>query len=246
MRILKYKKLSKGKYKLFFDNGETTILHEDIIIKYNLLINKEINDNYNDIISDNNNYMIYDKVLKYISIKMRSEIEIRKYLINQKIDQNLIDEIILKLRNNNILNDREYVRCYILDKVKLNNYGLNKIRKDLILLKLDNTIIDEEISSFPKEEILINLSRSIDKKIKLNKSYGGDVLKQRIINELINKGYDKEDIINILNSKNLVNDELYNKEYNKLYNKYKSKYSGSELEYFIKQKLYSKGLKKGN
>lgn len=60
----------------------------------------------------------------------------------------------------------------------------------------------------------------------------------------MNKGYNKEDIIDILNKKDLNNEDLYNKEYNKLYNKYKSKYSGSELEYFIKQKLYSNGLKK--
>ena len=59
----------------------------------------------------------------------------------------------------------------------------------------------------------------------------------------------KEDIFKLANDlqkKDLNNEDLYNKEYNKLYNKYKSKYSGSELEYFIKQKLYSKGLKKSD
>ena len=35
-------------------------------------------------------------------------------------------------------------------------------------------------------------------------------------------------------------------EYEKLYNKYKNKYTGSDLEYFIKQKLYSKGFKKSD
>ena len=50
----------------------------------------------------------------------------------------------------------------------------------------------------------------------------------------------------ILASKNLNDNELYNREYEKLYNKYKNKYTGSDLEYFIKQKLYSKGFKKSD
>ena len=62
--------------------------------------------------------------------------------------------------------------------------------------------------------------------------------------DFINKGYSKEEILKILDNKDLTNDDLYEKEYKKLYNKYSKKYSGDELEYFIKQKLYQKGIKK--
>ena len=63
----------------------------------------------------------------------------------------------------------------------------------------------------------------------MNKSYGGNLLKQKLINEFINKGYSKEDIISILDSKNLNDNELYNREYEKLYIKYKNKYTVSDL-----------------
>lgn len=129
MNILKFKKLSKGKYKVFLDNNSVVVLHENIIIKYNLLITKKI-DNYSQIIKDNNNYMIYDMVIDYISKKMRCESEIRKYLKEKNIDEDLSNKIIKKLYDNNMLNDREYIKSYISDKVRLNNLGLNKIKQE--------------------------------------------------------------------------------------------------------------------
>lgn len=245
MKIIKFKKLSNNKYKIFLESNKTIILYEDIIIKYNLLITKQI-DNYDQIIKDNNNYMIYDMVLKYISKKMRCESEIRKYLNGKNISDELSDKIILKLRDNNLINDRVYVKSYISDKVRLNHLGLNKIKNELISLKLDENIIEEELDLYPNDEILINLEKQIDKKISSNRTYGGTLLKQKLLNEFINKGYKKEDIIEILNKKDLMTSDLYNKEYNKYKNKYKNKYTGLELEYFIKQKLYSKGLKKSD
>ena len=58
MKIIKFKKMSGSKYKVFFDNGKNILLHENIIIKYNLLITKKIEEDYDDIIKDNNNYMM--------------------------------------------------------------------------------------------------------------------------------------------------------------------------------------------
>ena len=245
MKITKYKKMSNNKYKVFLDNNENIVLHENIILKYNLLLTKEIDD-LEEIKKDNNNYLIYDKVLKYISIKMRCESEIRAYLKKNEIDSKLIDEIVEKLKKQGFINEKLYVKSYILDKTRLNNIGPNKIKNELIKLNIDKNIIEEELNNINKEELNITLEKLIDKKIKSNRTYAGDVLKQKLLNDFINKGYSKEDILSILDKKDLNNDDLYEKEYNKLYNKYSKKYSGSELEYFIKQKLYQKGIKKSN
>ena len=41
MKILKYKKISRGRYKLTTDTSEL-VLYEDVILKNNLLYNKDI------------------------------------------------------------------------------------------------------------------------------------------------------------------------------------------------------------
>ena len=242
MKIIKYKKMSNNKYKVFLENNENIVLHENIILKYNLLIEKNI-DNLEKLQRDNNNYLIYDMALKYINIKMRSKYEIYNYLI-KKCDKKIVDETIEKLKENGYINDRQYVKSFIVDKINLNKYGENRIKSELLKLKIDENIINEELENINEDDIINNLETLIDKKMKSNKTYAGDVLKQKLLSDFMNKGYKKEDILKILDNKDLSNDDLYEKEYNKLYNKYQKKYSSEQLEYIIKQKLYQKGLKK--
>ena len=45
MKITKFKKMSGNRYKVFLDNNDIIILNENVILDYNLLITKEINDN---------------------------------------------------------------------------------------------------------------------------------------------------------------------------------------------------------
>ena len=97
MKIIKFKKMSGSKYKVFFDNGKNILLHENIIIKYNLLITKKIEEDYDDIIKDNNNYMIYDMTVKYISKKMRCESEIKSIQKCKELIVICSDKFILNL-----------------------------------------------------------------------------------------------------------------------------------------------------
>ena len=78
MKILKFKKVSKNKYKIFLDNDSNITLYEDVIINNNLLVKKEINhDELVLIEKENNNISAYEVALSYIEIKMRSTKEIK-------------------------------------------------------------------------------------------------------------------------------------------------------------------------
>ena len=80
MQINKFKKIGNNKYKIIFDNTEL-VLYEDIILKYDLLIKKEVNEKLIDeIINENNYYSAYDKSLSYIESKLRTKKEIIEYL----------------------------------------------------------------------------------------------------------------------------------------------------------------------
>ena len=243
MKIIKYKKMSNGRYKVFFDNNDSLVLYEDIILKYNLLIKKEVNNNIlKDLIKDNNNYQAYNLSVKYINTKIRCEKEIREYLTKKEINKDLINETINKLKKNNLLNDISYIKAYSYDKFHLNNDGPIKIKRELIKLGFKEDLIDNNIE-FNKEELKEKLNTLIDKKIKTIKGYSGNVLKIKIINYFVEKGYERNLIVELLDLKDLDKDNLYQKEYDKLYKKYKNKYNEEELKRIIKQKLYIKGFK---
>ena len=77
MKIKKYKKVGKNKYKVILENEEELVLYEDIILKQELLLKREIED-IKQIEKENNQYELYDKVISLISKKIRCEKEIKK------------------------------------------------------------------------------------------------------------------------------------------------------------------------
>ena len=75
MNINKFKKLKSNTYKLTLDNKEELTLYDDTIIKYNLLVNKEIKD-LEEIVKYNKSIEAYYVALKYITRKIRICIDI--------------------------------------------------------------------------------------------------------------------------------------------------------------------------
>ena len=240
MKIIKYTKLSSGKYKLQLEDNNSLILYEDVILNNNLLLTKEIDD-LNKIKKDNDEYERYELAKKYINRKYVSKKELYKYLINKKYENELINKVIKDLEEKNILNEENYVKAYINDKINFTNDGPNKIKKDLLNNGIDEEIIDNNME-IDFNIVYDKLNKLIDKKILSIKNYSGNILKQKLIMYFINLGYDRRIIEEILSSKNLINNDDGIKEYNKLYNKYKNKYNSFELENILRQKLYLKGF----
>lgn len=241
MKVTKFKKI-KNKYKVYFDNDTNLDLYEDTILKYDLLLKKDIDNKLLDEIVDYNNMEdIYFISIKYISIKIRSKKELYKYLKKKNYEDNDINTVINRLEKENIINDDIYVKSYIHDRFYLSSDGLLKIKYDLINMKIDESIINKYIEEIDREEVINKLDKLVDKKIKSIKNYSGNVLKLKLLNYFNNLGYDKSDIEYVISNKSINNNENGIKEYNKLYTKYSKKYEGYELEKIIMNKLYAKG-----
>ena len=90
---------------------------------------------------------------------------------------------------------------------------------------------------------LEKIEKLVNRFYKSNKSRGGNILKRKIMTDLINYGYDSELIMEVLNKLDFsVDEEIAKKEYDKLYKRLSRKYEGVELKNKIKEKMYQKGL----
>ena len=243
MKIEKLKRLPSGKYKIIFDNDEKMITYDDVILKNNLLFNIEVdNEKLRDINLDTEYYNIYNKVLNYIVKRKRSIKEIKEYLKKFDLSEEDNKFIINVFIDNGLLNDKSFAKSYISDKIYLSNIGPNKIKEELLSHDIDISIIEEEINNVSKDVIKEKLKKIINKKINSNQNKSNYMLKQKLLYELSNNGYDKDMILEIFDSFSSNDEDIAKKEYDKLYNKLSKKYSGSELEIKIKQKMYQKGF----
>lgn len=240
MEIEKFKKDKNNTYKIYFKNGEEILLFDDVIVKYNLLVNKEMNKKkYDEIVKYNNFLDGYYKSIKYINKKLRTELEIEKYLKKQEISSNNIKEIIKLLKKDGYLNKDLYLKAYISDQINLTSNGPLKIKKDLINLGY----VEDELNDFIDYSWNSRIEKLVLKKIKINHKLSNNALKTKILNDIMKLGYFKEDIINVLDTIKLEDDsEVLKKELTKVKNKYSKKYGCSELEIKVVNYLYKKGF----
>lgn len=244
MKIISYTRQKNGQYKIRLEDDSCFLVHEDLILKYELLIKKEVTDKLKDkILSENKQYSVYDDAVKYLSRKMRSAHEMREYLKKKEYFDDLIDSVIKKLKDQGYINDLAYSKAYVHDRIVLSNDGPYKIEKDLKKNMIKQEYIIEALNSYTEDIEKEKIEKLILKAIKTNHTKGKRVLKQKTFQDLVNLGYHKEVVSSLLYLFDDMDDEeIYKKEYDKLYSKLSKKYSGTELEYCIKQKLYQKGL----
>ena len=218
------------------------MLYEDVILKNNLLYNKDITlEILEKIMNENIYYEAYDLSLSFIEKKLRTKKEVINYLEDKGFNKRVIDETIKKLESVNLLNVRAYVEAFINDKVNLGNSGPYKIKKDLVNLGIDEDEINEYLNTISEDIWLSKLDKIVDKKMVSLKNKSLFMIKNKLNMDLAIMGYDK-DMINEVLSKLTKNDgEAMKKEMEKAYNKYSKKYEGDALKWQIKNHLYRKG-----
>lgn len=246
MKIIKYKKGSKELYKVELDDGRVLSLYEDVILKFDLLLKKEImNSDLDSINKYNLECDVYYVALNNIKSRFKSEFELRNILKKKEYPDEYIELAINKLIKQGYLNDRLFARSYINNQMITTSRGPIRIQRDLLDKKIDYNVINEELGVFSEEEQLMKIKKIISKKLQSNHSRGGYVLKQKVVNDVKLLGYDSLVISRVISEFDFSsNDEdIAKKEYNKLYKRLSHRYSGDELERKIREKLYQKGLK---
>lgn len=242
MKILKYKKISRGRYKLTTDTSEL-VLYEDVILKNNLLYNKDITlEILEKIMNENIYYEAYDLSLSFIEKKLRTKKEVINYLEDKGFNKRVIDETIKKLESVNLLNVRAYVEAYVNDKVNLGNSGPYKIKKELVNLGIDEEEINEYLNTISEDIWLSKLDKIVDKKMVSLKNKSLFMIKNKLNMDLAIMGYDKNMINEVLSKLTKNDGEAMKKEMEKAYNKYSKKYEGEALKRQIKNHLYKKGF----
>ena len=121
MEIVKFKKGKSNIYELELSNGLKFKLFDDVIVKYNLLVNKRLDSKkFEEIITYNDNLSAYYESIKRLNSKLRSEVEIREFLKKKNYNNEIIESTIDKLKKDGYLNRDIYIKSYISDAFRFN------------------------------------------------------------------------------------------------------------------------------
>lgn len=245
MKIIKFKKISNDKYKLYLDNGDVISLFEEVIVKNNLLIRNSISDDeIENLINQNNEFDVYHMAIKYIAVRMRSKLELKNYLIKKQVSEKLVNSTIDRLLKEGYLNDLLFTKAFISDQVNLSPNGPLKIKKELLKHGVEEELCKSETSKIDEGLIKEKLSKLLKKQLRI-KTGGSNLVRIKLLNYFVNLGYEKSMILNELSKVCIkTDDRKLKRDYEKLYNKYKDKYDKNKLDYVLSSKLYLKGYTK--
>ena len=230
MRIKKIKNLNNSFYEIFLE-GEKYKIHEELVLKHKLFLDKDISqEELEQIEKDNKFYIVLDDIYKYLSKYPKTEYEIKKYISTKTKEVDKVYEQI-----NRLIDDKTYAKNYCLEKISFSNDGPEKIKQALKYKHIDSNFIEEALEEFNEKRQIEKIKKVIDYRIKINKK-SLIVFKKDTLAYLYNLGY-KINIINkVLNNISFDDSELKAKELEKLKEKY-------DDQYLIKRKLYEKGFR---
>lgn len=135
MKITSVEKRQKNKnVRMIFLNDEYSFdISEEVYIKYNLYEKSEITDS--EILEIKNRQMLADakkEALRFVEARIRTEKEVFKKLVFKGYEDDTAGEAVDELKSLGYLDDREYARKYISDKIKLNPKSKELIKKELM------------------------------------------------------------------------------------------------------------------
>ena len=92
--------------------------------------------------------------LKFLNVRMRSEFEMRRYLKRKQVEEDEIDEIVEYLYHYNYLNDEEFAKSYIRDKLNFSPCGRYKLSYALAEMGINSFVAEELFFFFLEREQL--------------------------------------------------------------------------------------------
>ena len=146
-------KRNEDYYNIFIDGSFAFSIHKELILLHNIKEGEEIDLNeIGKIIKEDNKKRAFNHGLYYLSFRRRTQNEIEKYFEKKNYSQDVIEEVINKLIDYRMIDDQDYVKTFISDKIGGNPIGRKKILYELqrkgisqeLLLNIDQWYSEEE------------------------------------------------------------------------------------------------------
>ncbi|ALX48959.1 recombinase RecX [Lentibacillus amyloliquefaciens] len=250
-RITTQKK-HKDRYNIFLDDGGGEkygfSVDESILVEYRLRKQMELDDStVTVLIQKDTLHKHYTLAINYLSYRMRTKKEMRDYLVQKEVDEEHISQIMKKLNEEGLTDDREFARSFVRTRMNTSSKGPILVRQELLQKGVAEELASEAVAIYSFDVQFEKALKLAEKNLRSNskKSFRQQV--QKMQGTLMQKGF-TGDVVKEVTSElqNQKDDdaewEALVKQGEKLLHKHRQKYSGFQLSQKVKEALYRKGF----
>ncbi|UIR56911.1 RecX family transcriptional regulator [Sphingobacterium sp. SRCM116780] len=143
------------------------------------------------------------KAESYCAYQERAQQEVRDKLYEWGLHQEDVELIISQLISENFLNEERFAIAYTLGKLRMKSWGKIKIKQALKFKKVSEPLIKIAFSKIDLDEYESKASDLIDKKRLLLKDKDPYILKNKIFQYALSRGFESDIVSSLLKEKGL-------------------------------------------
>ena len=244
-------KNNKDRYSIFTDSGKgeeyAFSVDEDVLIKYQIKKGMELDDfKVTEMLYQDDIRKAYNSAINYLSHRMRSEGEVRGHLRKKEVSEPIIQEAVHRLYQYKFLDDLEFAKAFVRTQMNTTDKGPDQVKMSLKEKGVQAKVIDEALIEYPFERQFEKAIELASKFANKNHKDSSRILKQKLEQFLLRKGYSFSTIQLVMEElvpEKDTEDELAALRYQgeKLQRKH-ARLTGFEYKQKLKQGLYTKGF----
>jgi len=193
---LETQKKNPKRVNLFVDGRFVVGLDLETAVKERLEVGREINEReIKYLIEISGRQKILDRVFRFLSYRPRSKKEVRDYLRKKKIDENEVEDILDRLSEKNYLDDEEFARWWVEQRISFRPSGVRLLRMELNQKGIPKDIIAKSLNRYLAKDSEQELAQKVmEKKLRTLRHLPPLELKQKLSTHLARRGFSWETI----------------------------------------------------
>ena len=138
------------------------------------------------------------KIGAFCTYQERSQQEVREKLYGYGLNKDAVESIIVKLIQENFLNEERFAKSYAGGKFRIKNWGRKKIQEALKQKQISDYCIRQAMKEIPEDDYLNTLNELIEKRELKEKESNPYKRKHKIAQYIVGKGYEPDLVWEIL------------------------------------------------
>ena len=169
-------------------DGEKYILHSEIIVKYGIATNTEIDqDKLAEVVFESDVMIATNLAMNYVSSKLITTKQLKDYLKGKGYKSNVVTKVIEKFNEYGVLNDENFATSFV--SIKQNTLSKRAIEQKLMQKGVSKEISKTCLEEFDDTEVAIKTAEKFMK----TKEYTEENI-TKLLRHLSYKGFDYETI----------------------------------------------------
>lgn len=130
------------------------------------------------------------KLMQYCAYRDRSQKEVEDKLLEMRMIPEAREEIIIKLMQDDFLNEERFARSFVRGKFRIKKWGRIRIKQELKMREISSPIINLGMTEIDEKQYVRTLYELAEKKLKLLKEPNPLKLRKKLTDHLLQKGYE--------------------------------------------------------